>query len=267
MAANLSSGKFLLLFASRKGPKLTILHVSPDAPALVRFGAEALLVSHIGAGATSIVSGTVALLSRKGERLHRVSGTVFFVAMLVMASIGAAVSPFLPVPETPNVFAGIMTLYLVSTSWATIRRTDGGVGRFEIAAFFVALAVVVAGLVLVFMARKSPTGTVGNTPPQAFYVFALVAGIAAACDLKVILKGGISGAPRIARHLWRMCIALTTASGSFFLGQQKMMPVSMRGSALLFLPVVLPLLLMAFWLIRVRLTNWFKEEPVVAQQI
>ena len=83
--------------------------------------------------------------------------------------------------------------------------------------------------------------------------------IAAASDLKVILKGGIAGAPRIARHLWRMCAALTIASGSFFLGQQKFLPVALHGSPLLFVPVFAPLLLMFFWLLRVRLTNWFKR--------
>ncbi len=32
--------------------------------------------------------------------------------MLTMATIGAAASPFLPVPSMPNVFAGILTFYL-----------------------------------------------------------------------------------------------------------------------------------------------------------
>ena len=53
--------------------------------------------------------------------------------------------------------------------------------------------------------------------------------------------------------------ALTIASGSFFLGQQKIMPALMRGSPWLFVPVIAPLLLMVFWLIRVRLTPGFKS--------
>lgn len=246
---------------------MTTLYVSPDAPALVRYAADALLVLHIGGGATGIVSGAVALLARKGERLHRVAGTVFFVAMLIMSGIGACVSPFLPggfLHELPNVFAGIMTFYLVLTSWMAIRRKDGGIGRVEIGGFAVALSVCIAGAMFVRMAMNSPSGTIGDTPPQAFYVFMLVGGIAAASDLKVILKGGISGAARIARHLWRMCAALTIASGSFFLGQQKFLPHFLHGSPLIFLPVIAPLLLMAFWLIRVRLTGRRKSGPVAA---
>jgi FtsH-binding integral membrane protein len=76
----------------------------------------------------------------------------------------------------------------------------------------------------------------------------------------MILRGGISGASRIARHLWRMSTALFIASGSFCLGQQKIMPVAMRGSVWLFVPVFVPLVLMIFWLIRVR----FKSRRRVA---
>jgi hypothetical protein len=243
---------------------MTILHVSPDAPPMVRYAAEALLMTHIGAGTGGIISGYVTLLSRKGERLHRIAGTVFFVSMLIMAAIGASVSPFLPKPEPANVAAGIMTFYLVATSWLTIRRKDGGIGRLEFAFFGVVLTVAVVTTFLVLRAANSHLRTLGGQPLQVFWAFALVAGIAAAFDLKVILKGGITSAPRIARHLWRMCLALTTASGSFFLGQQKFLPAALHGSSLLLVPVLAPLVLMAFWLIRVRLTNWFTSEPVAA---
>src|SRR5665213_2798058 len=129
------------------------LHVSPDAPALIRYAADAVLVLHIGAGATGIISGFVALLARKGERVHRAAGTVFFVAILIMATIGASVSPFLPVPEMVNVAAGTLALYLVATSWVTIRRTDGGTGLFEIGGFVVALAVIAAGVTFILVAK------------------------------------------------------------------------------------------------------------------
>jgi hypothetical protein len=225
----------------------------------VSVAAETILILHISGGTLGIISGYVTLLSRKGERLHRIAGTVFFVSMLIMATIGAVASPFLPVPEWANVAAGVLTLYLISTSWVAIRRKDGGIGRFEIGAFVVALAVCAAGASFIVIAMNSPTGTIGNTPPQAFYVFLFVGAIAAVADLKVILKGGISGAPRIARHLWRMCVALTIAAGSFFLGQQKVMPEWMQGSPLLFIPALAPLAFLAFWLVRVRLTNWWRD--------
>lgn len=56
-----------------------------------------------------------------------------------------------------------------------------------------------------------------------------------------------------------MSAALTIASGSFFLGQQRVMPAFMQGSPWLFVPVIAPLLLMVFWLIRIRLVPRFKS--------
>jgi uncharacterized membrane protein len=245
---------------------MTTLYVSPEAPALLRDAAAAVLFLHIGGGTLGLVSGATALLAPKGGRLHGVAGTVFFVSMLTMATIGAVVSPFLPVPEMANVVAGILSVYLVATSWVTIRRKAGGIGRFEIGGFAVALSVCAAGAIFIRVAMNSPSGTIGNTPPQAFYVFMLVGAIAAASDLKVILRGGISGAARIARHLWRMCAALTIASGSFFLGQPKFLPTFLHGSPLVFVPVFAPLALMVFWLVRIRRTG-ARAQPRHAETI
>jgi hypothetical protein len=55
-----------------------------------------------------------------------------------------------------------------------------------------------------------------------------------------------------------MCFAFFIATGSFFLGQQKVMPKIVHGSPVLFVLAFAPFAVMLFWLIRVRLTNWFK---------
>lgn len=240
---------------------MTVLQVPPDAPVWMSAGADIILLLHITGGTVAMVAGAVALASRKGDNVHRVAGTVFFLAMLVMAGIGATVAPFLDDGQRPNTVAGILTFYLVLTAWTTVQRHDGGVGRFALAGFFVALGAAMAGVFFALEAQASPTGTIDNSPPQAFYLFVIVGGIAAVTDLKVILRGGISGAPRIARHLWRMCAGLFIASGSFFLGQQQMLPSFMRGTLWQFAPVLAPLLFMLYWLVRVRLTNWATQAP------
>ncbi len=227
-------------------------------------GADIILLLHITGGTVAMVAGAVALVSRKGDNLHRVAGTVFFLAMLVMAGIGATVAPFLDDGQRPNTVAGVLTFYLVLTAWTTVQRQDGGVSRFAIVGFAVALGAALAGLLFALEAQASPTGTIDDSPPQAFYLFMIVGGIAAATDLKVILRGGISGAPRTARHLWRMCVGLFIASGSFFLGQQQMLPSFMRGTLWQFAPVLAPLLFMLYWLVRVRLTNWATRTPDAA---
>ncbi len=229
--------------------------------------ADLILFLHIAGGSVAIVSGAVALLAPKGETLHRWSGAIFFVSMLIMATIGAVASPFLPVPQLANVAAGTLTLYLVVTSWVTIRRKGHGIGRGDTVGLAVVMAVIAAGVSFMLMARASPTGTIGNTPPQAFIVFVLIGTLAAAGDLRMIVRKRISRPARIARHLWRMCAALFIASGSFFLGQQQVMPAFMRGSPWLFVPVIAPLLWMITWLARIRFTRRFNVDPLAERAI
>jgi uncharacterized membrane protein len=160
-----------------------LLHVPAGSPWWLFAAAYLILFLHIAGGSAGIISGFVALLSRKGGRVHRVAGTVFFISMLVMATIGASASPFLPKPEMPNVFAGILVIYLIATSWVAIRRKNGSIGRLEFVGLIVALGVVASGAMFAKIASNSPTGTIGNTPPQAFYVFMIVGAIGAAGDL------------------------------------------------------------------------------------
>jgi hypothetical protein len=49
-----------------------------------------------------------------------------------------------------------------------------------------------------------------------------------------------------------MCFAFFIATGSFFLGQQDVLPRAVRGSPILFLLAFAPFAIMAFWLVRLR---------------
>ena len=232
-----------------------VLRLPAGSPWWLVAAADAILFLHIAGGAVALVSGGVALFTRKGSRTHTLAGLVFCVSMAIMASIGAAVSPFLPIPQRANVIAGILTLYLVWTGWVAVRSTHVVAGRSEMMGLVVAMTSVATGLLWAVQASYSPTGTLDATPPQAFYVFIIIGTFAAIGDLRLIIKGRISGAPRLSRHLWRMCVALFIASGSFFLGQQRVMPVWMRGSPLLLVPTFAPFVVMAYWLIRIRFKN------------
>jgi hypothetical protein len=222
-----------------------------------------LLIVHVSAGCLGILSGAAALSVRKGERLHRAFGTVFFFSMLVVSALAVYLAIFVPptaaggAPPSASVSIGILTFYLVSTAWMTVRRTEGSIGRFEKGALLVALGVTAALLIFGLHAASMPMARPGEYVP--YFIFASFAAFAAVGDLKMILRRGISGVRRVARHLWRMCFALFFAASFFFVGQQKVMPVYMHGSPLLLALGMAPLLVMTFWLIRVRFTNWFKH--------
>jgi hypothetical protein len=223
-------------------------------------------IVHVGAGTLGLVSGMVAAFARKGGRLHRAAGNVFFAAMTVMAAFAAYLG--VVVPDHINIFIATFTAYLVATAWLTVRRKEGTIGLAEKIAFAAALILCAPFAVLSFqLAAGLPplfTSTVALKGPVliAIYVFTAVLAIAAMGDARVVLGGGISGAPRIARHLWRMCLGLTLATGSAFTnGLARLLPASYHVPPLaFFLPQLVPLGLLVFWMIRVRFTGWYKPE-------
>jgi len=240
-----------------------LLHLTAGSPWSVHAAVVLALSLHIGGGIAGILSGTAAAVFPKGGRLHRAAGDIFVVSMLTMAGFGAVMATFLS--QWSNVMGGTFTLYLVGSAWMTARRKSFGVGGFEIGAMLAGLGIAVGALSVAWVGAHRPDGLIDGNPWQPAVVFATIATLAAAMDLRVILQGGISGVSRVARHLWRMCLGLFVAAGSFFLGQQQVMPVFIQGSPLLFVPAVAPLLLLIFWLVRVRVTGRFRVQMVSAE--
>lgn len=78
-------------------------------------------------------------------------------------------------------------------------------------------------------------------------------------DIRMIVRGGLTGAARTTRHLWRMCFAMFMATGSFFLGQAKLFPAAVRESGLLPVPVFLVIGAFLYWLVRVPVWPWFRK--------
>jgi hypothetical protein len=225
-------------------------------------------VLHVGAGALGLVSGTVAVLARKGGRLHRRAGTVFFGAMLVMATFAAYLAVAMP-GQLVNLFIAIFTAYLLASAWMTVRRRAAGLA--ERIALGVALVLCAPFAALSFQLATGMTPYIKSATPFegpvliAIYSFTAVLAIAVVGDARLVLAGGVTGAARIARHLWRMCLGLMLAAGSAFTnGLPRLLPASVHlPLAVLFVPQLLVLSLLIFWMIRVRFTAW-SPRPVVA---
>ncbi len=205
-----------------------------------------LLWVHIASGLIAVIAGFIAAGARKGGRLHGQAGTVFFGSMLVLGISAAILEPFRE-PEPGSPIGPLLVCYFVGTSWVTARRRDGTTGRFEVIACVVALGA--AGIIAWsgLTGESSPPG--GRGPLFAFAAVCLLAGLG---DLNVVLRKKMSAAQRISRHLWRMCFAFFVAAGSFFLGQQDIMPEAVRGSPILFVLAFAPLAIMLYWLVRLR---------------
>jgi len=214
-----------------------------------------LVVLHVSAGVLAMFAGAAAISFRKGSPWHARAGNIFVAAMLGMATAASCLA-FMK-HQTNNVFGGMLTLYMVATAWGTARRREGETGVADWVGFVFALTI---GVLSVLHGLQKAAGRVPSEGSPAFMdVFMgsviLLAGLG---DLRMLLRG-ISGKRRIARHLWRMCFGWFIATGSFFLGQQQVFPVWLRGSPVLLVPALLPLVLLIFWLIRVRFTSVYQR--------
>ena len=205
---------------------------------------NALMWLHIAAGCLALLAGTAAAAARKGGALHARSGTWFAVSMLVLGVTATILARLQQEPDLA--LGGILTCYFVLTSWVTARRRDGTTGRFEIVACAAAFGIAASMAAGAFMGATTPAG------PGPILALAAICLLAALGDLRTVLRRKLTPAQRLSRHLWRMCVAFFIATGSFFIGQQDVMPEAVRGSPILFVLGFAPFALMLFWLVRLR---------------
>lgn len=214
--------------------------------------ASPFLVFHISTGVVALLSGTAAMLFRKGSHRHILAGNIFVVAMLALSSTGTYLG--VVKQHVLNTVMGALAFYLVSTAWLTARRKSEETNIFDWGALLVPIAV--GAILVVFgIAVATRPGLKHGYPAGVYLTLGSVAFLFAAGDVHMLRRGGLKGAQRIARHLWRMCYALFIATASFFQGQQQVFPEAVRKTGLLYLPSIIPLIVMIFWLFRMRRTS------------
>ena len=237
-----------------------------------------ILIAHICAGTIGLLSGTAAMSFRKGSPRHVLAGKVFVASMLTMAV--AAVYLAIVKHQPNNIGGGILTFYLIGTAWLTARRRDGETSRFDWIAFFIPLVLGILTWMTGIKIVRSGASSQDGVPVGMTFFMGSVMLLAAAGDLRMLLRGGIFGAKRIARHLWRMCFGLFIAAGSFFLGPtnrplrllsavglRQYLPQALFTTMLYSILSVLPLILLIFWLVRVRFSNAYKDSIQPASAI
>jgi hypothetical protein len=220
---------------------------------------SAILALHIGAGIVGLLSGAAALALRKGSARHRTAGNVFFFAMMGMAGLGGYIAVMKPVTASINGMLAGLALYLTATAWVTIRRTERKVVLFDFVALIAALALGATAIGFALNAPIREPGVAVGIPAIIYFILAAPALLGAALDLNMILRGGVSGASRIGRHLWRMCLALYIAVASIFIGREDAFPAVLRETGLLYVPVLAVVVLTIFWVLRVRFTSWYAK--------
>jgi hypothetical protein len=210
---------------------------------------RSFLLLHVAGGSLAVVAGYAALFAPKGGWLHRRAGVLFVYAMIAMGA-GAMVVGLARGKSTW--LGGPLVFYLVVTSMLAVRRPQTPSRTRDVALMALALVlglVSVVGGVRIF---TGPRGPLGVAPGVASLVNALVLLLCTVGDFRALRSGPPAGTRRLARHLWRMCYAMFVATGSFFLGQAKVIPEPLRIQPLLLVLAFLPLPAMLYWLWRVR---------------
>ena len=230
------------------------------------------LIIHICGGSLGLLSGTAAMIFRKGSPRHVLAGKIFVASMLTMGVFAVYLAVTRHQPN--NIGGGILTVYLIGTAWLTARRRDGETYRFDWVALLIPLAIGIFLWTIGIKVVRSGASSQGGVPVGMTFFMGSVCLLAAAGDVRMLVRGGVSGAKRIARHLWRMCFGLFIASGSFFLGPSnrplrllstvgigKYLPSALFSTTLYLILTILPLILLIFWVVRVRFTNAYNGKP------
>jgi hypothetical protein len=124
-------------------------------------------------------------------------------------------------------------------------------------AFHIAAGVGVAGLAFAATSRSESAAV-------ACSIFGAVALLFAASDVRLFVRGALSGPQRAARHHWRMGLALWMAVASLFLGQARVFPAAIREAHLLPVPLLAVAAVLIFWLCRVLFTRAYRTRSVAA---
>src|SRR6266481_5267827 len=232
-----------------------------------------ILVVHICGGTLGLVSGTAAMSFRKGSPRHVLAGRVFVASMLTMAVFAVYLAIVRHQPS--NIGGGILTFYLIGTAWLTARRRDGETGRFDWVALLIPLAIGILMWMNGLKVMRSGASSQNGVPVGMILFMGSVCLLAAAGDVRMLVRGGVAGVKRISRHLWRMCFGLFIASGSFFFGGSnrplrllstvgvgKYLSPALFNTTLYLVLTILPLILLIFWLVRVRFTNAYNGKSM-----
>jgi uncharacterized membrane protein len=210
-----------------------------------------MLILHIASGVIALIVGTMVLALKKGDSLHKRIGQLFIAAILAAAI--SSIYLYHLVGETP--LMGVFCIYLVLTSWLTVRSKPGTINPLT---QLLAAGIAIMSLGLFYLGYTIEGAKVGSEiPAQVFYVFGLLALLCAALDVKMILHGGISGKHRIARHLWRMILGMVIALMAL-LGQD-IYPDWFIDMGVVFLPLLAIVLVLIIWLVRVLKLDWRVE--------
>ena len=181
--------------------------------------------------------------------MHRKSGMLFVYVMVTMSITGLLIAAVRGIAPEINVPTGLLTFYMVLTGMTSVGARASWSRQFDVAAMILAFAIA-AGCVVLAVAMIGKGGAAaGLAYPLVLFGAAAAAG--GTGDRRMIRDGALKGAPRLRRHLWRMCFAMFLASIAFYLGPDRL-PEALRSPVFRATGVLIPLAAIVYWKWRMR---------------
>ncbi|PON17889.1 hypothetical protein C2W62_10780 [Candidatus Entotheonella serta] len=171
-----------------------------------------LLILHIAAGFTALITALVAIFSKVidvAHKWHVYSGQIYFWAMFVIFVTAIPMSIL-----QPNLFLfliAIFSFYFALTGWRTAKNRRGTPQIIDWAK-----AVIMSATGLIMMLYGTYMLIHGSLNGVILIVFGLLGTTSGYRDLKTLLAGGLRGKARIAEHLSSM-MGATIATLTAFL--------------------------------------------------
>jgi hypothetical protein len=214
------------------------------------------LLIHVLAGALGLLSGYVALAVSKGAPTHRQAGMFFVYVMVTMAITGGLVSAARGIAPAINIPTALLAFYMVITGMTSVGSPAGWSQRLTVAAMWFGFATALVCAVFIVYSIGQGGAAAGMAYPLALFGGVALAG--AIGDRRVIRDGALKGAPRLMRHLWRMCFALFVSSIAFYLGPDRL-PEALQSPAFRATGVLLPIAAIAYWKWKLRAKRPIRE--------
>lgn len=212
----------------------------------------AVTTIHVFSGILAVIFGFIALCSKKGSEVHKRTGRLFVVAMIVSSLLGSVAGALAFRTLYITTHAGVLSVTLLLTSWQIIKVTTGE--RMRVSLALIALSGLnTAGLICVtgYAAQQSNGVFLGFHATDYGFLVGL-AGVAFMGELSIFKHKSVSPRRRLMAHLWRMCCGFFIAAGSAFTGPgAQAFPESIQETGLLSVPEAAIFLAMLYWLFRV----------------
>ncbi len=171
--------------------------------------AQILIYTHATFGGIALITGGVAIVAKKGKKIHKKSGKVFFYTMLISAMISFVIS-FMPNHQSAFLFSvGIFSTYFLLTGYRSLKFKNDLSGLKT--AKVIAYAIILTGFCMVVLPVFFQLR--GNVVLLVFGIMCLIFGIR---DLRLFKDTDKLKKSWLKLHLGNMTGGYIAAVSAFF---------------------------------------------------